>query len=220
MHQIAHDTSTAYGEGFRAANAAVNKYGLRRTLDHIHFTGAFPVWKALAQSHNFSWGAKWVTLLYVASKISTCKLSLEWCLKISNVCDWEMLWLLLIQTIIYSVTTCMGGKRLNEMFSHISYLLSSVIAFRYMCLAFWVMAMLLYGVFIGGWRPYRTRWLAHPLTDWIISNLYRINFILSFSLPSDRRSFSISPHQCFPIFPFNVENTFIWYPKQVFRLLH
>ncbi|THU54664.1 hypothetical protein C4D60_Mb10t27530 [Musa balbisiana] len=43
MHQIAHDTSTAYGEGFRAANAAVNKYGLRRTLDHIHFTGAFPV---------------------------------------------------------------------------------------------------------------------------------------------------------------------------------
>ncbi|XP_065035390.1 LIM domain-containing protein HDR3-like isoform X3 [Musa acuminata AAA Group] len=43
MHQIAHDTSTAYGGGFRAANAAVNKYGLRRTLDHIHFTGAFPV---------------------------------------------------------------------------------------------------------------------------------------------------------------------------------
>ncbi|XP_019151542.1 PREDICTED: protein DA1-related 2-like isoform X2 [Ipomoea nil] len=43
MHQIAHDTSPAYGGGFRAANEAVNKYGLRRTLDHIHFTGNFPL---------------------------------------------------------------------------------------------------------------------------------------------------------------------------------
>nr|GMC98297.1 protein DA1-related 2-like isoform X1 [Ipomoea batatas] len=43
MHQIAHDTSPAYGGGFRAANEAVNKYGLRRTLDHIHFTGSFPL---------------------------------------------------------------------------------------------------------------------------------------------------------------------------------
>ncbi|OVA15562.1 zinc finger protein [Macleaya cordata] len=43
MHLIAHDTSTAYGEGFRAANAAVNRYGLRRTLDHIRLTGNFPV---------------------------------------------------------------------------------------------------------------------------------------------------------------------------------
>lgn len=43
MHQIAHDTSPAYGEGFRAANKAVNAYGLRRTLDHIHLTGSFPV---------------------------------------------------------------------------------------------------------------------------------------------------------------------------------
>ncbi|KAM1406678.1 hypothetical protein ACFXTH_001326 [Malus domestica] len=42
-HQIAHDSSPAYGGGFRAANAAVNKYGLRRTLDHIHHTGNFPV---------------------------------------------------------------------------------------------------------------------------------------------------------------------------------
>ncbi|KAJ4978298.1 hypothetical protein NE237_009078 [Protea cynaroides] len=39
MHQIAQDTSTAYGEGFRAANAAVNRYGLRSTLDHIRLTG-------------------------------------------------------------------------------------------------------------------------------------------------------------------------------------
>ncbi|RWW77582.1 hypothetical protein BHE74_00014245 [Ensete ventricosum] len=38
MHQIAQDTSPAYGEGFRAANAAVNKYGLRRTLEHIRLT--------------------------------------------------------------------------------------------------------------------------------------------------------------------------------------
>ncbi|GMH26804.1 hypothetical protein Nepgr_028647 [Nepenthes gracilis] len=43
MHQIANDTSPAYGEGFRAANAAVNKYGLRRTLDHMHLTGSFPL---------------------------------------------------------------------------------------------------------------------------------------------------------------------------------
>ncbi|XP_043698817.1 protein DA1-related 2-like isoform X2 [Telopea speciosissima] len=43
MHQIAQDTSTAYGEGFRAANAAVNRYGLRSTLDHIRLTGNFPL---------------------------------------------------------------------------------------------------------------------------------------------------------------------------------
>ncbi|XP_042474670.1 protein DA1-related 2-like isoform X1 [Zingiber officinale] len=42
MHQIAHDTSSAYGGGFRAANVAVTKYGLRRTLDHIRYTGRFP----------------------------------------------------------------------------------------------------------------------------------------------------------------------------------
>ncbi|KAK4743142.1 hypothetical protein SAY87_001143 [Trapa incisa] len=43
MHQIAHDASPAYGGGFRAANAAVNKYGLRCTLDHIRLTGSFPL---------------------------------------------------------------------------------------------------------------------------------------------------------------------------------
>ncbi|KAD7480126.1 hypothetical protein R6Q59_008952 [Mikania micrantha] len=43
MHQITHDASPAYGGGFRAANAAVNAYGLRRTLDHIHLTGSFPL---------------------------------------------------------------------------------------------------------------------------------------------------------------------------------
>ncbi|KAK8475839.1 hypothetical protein V6N13_122049 [Hibiscus sabdariffa] len=43
IHQIAHDASPAYGGGFRAANAAVNKYGLRRTLDHIRLTGNFPL---------------------------------------------------------------------------------------------------------------------------------------------------------------------------------
>ncbi|XP_058099438.1 LIM domain-containing protein HDR3 isoform X1 [Magnolia sinica] len=42
MHQIVHDSSPAYGGGFRAANAAVNRYGLRRTLDHIRLTGDFP----------------------------------------------------------------------------------------------------------------------------------------------------------------------------------
>jgi hypothetical protein len=43
MHQIANDTSTAYGDGFRDAQKAVNKYGLRQTLNHIHLTGGFPV---------------------------------------------------------------------------------------------------------------------------------------------------------------------------------
>lgn len=43
MHQIAHDASPAYGGGFRAANAAVKKYGLRRTLDHIRLTGYLPL---------------------------------------------------------------------------------------------------------------------------------------------------------------------------------
>ncbi|XP_050212212.1 protein DA1-related 2 isoform X2 [Mercurialis annua] len=43
MHQIANDASPAYGGGFRSANAAVNKYGLRRTLDHIRLTGHFPL---------------------------------------------------------------------------------------------------------------------------------------------------------------------------------
>jgi hypothetical protein len=43
MHQIANDTSTAYGDGFRTAYAAVNKYGLRQTLNHIRLTGGFPV---------------------------------------------------------------------------------------------------------------------------------------------------------------------------------
>ncbi|KAH0457990.1 hypothetical protein IEQ34_013305 [Dendrobium chrysotoxum] len=43
IHQIAHDISPAYGEGFRMAHAAVNRYGLRRTLDHIRHTGRFPI---------------------------------------------------------------------------------------------------------------------------------------------------------------------------------
>ncbi|KAK8950129.1 Protein DA1-related 2 [Platanthera guangdongensis] len=43
MHQIANDISPAYGEGFRAAHVAVNRYGLRRTLDHIRHTGKFPI---------------------------------------------------------------------------------------------------------------------------------------------------------------------------------
>ncbi|KAI4306756.1 hypothetical protein L6164_030007 [Bauhinia variegata] len=43
LHQIANDSSPAYGGGFRAAIAAVNKYGLRSTLDHIRYTGKFPL---------------------------------------------------------------------------------------------------------------------------------------------------------------------------------
>jgi len=41
-HQIESDTSSAYGDGFRAGNLAVLQYGLRRTLDHIRLTGSFP----------------------------------------------------------------------------------------------------------------------------------------------------------------------------------
>ncbi|XAR71979.1 hypothetical protein NMG60_11018453 [Bertholletia excelsa] len=43
IHQIQNDTSPAYGGGFRAAYAAANRYGLRRTLDHIRLTGTFPL---------------------------------------------------------------------------------------------------------------------------------------------------------------------------------
>ncbi|KAM1348235.1 hypothetical protein FF1_002512 [Malus domestica] len=35
--------TTIYGQGFRAGNQAVLKHGLRRTLDHIRTTGAFPI---------------------------------------------------------------------------------------------------------------------------------------------------------------------------------
>ncbi|XP_008797001.1 protein DA1-related 1-like [Phoenix dactylifera] len=41
-YQIESDTSSAYGDGFRAGNEAVLLYGLRRTLDHIKLTGTFP----------------------------------------------------------------------------------------------------------------------------------------------------------------------------------
>ncbi|KAL1327268.1 hypothetical protein HN51_037338 [Arachis hypogaea] len=43
MNQIANDSSPAYGGGFRSAIEAVNKYGLRCTLDHIRLTGHFPL---------------------------------------------------------------------------------------------------------------------------------------------------------------------------------
>ncbi|KAK6922773.1 Protein DA1-like domain [Dillenia turbinata] len=42
-HQIESDSSSAYGDGFRAGNQAVLKYGLKRTLDHIRMTGTFPL---------------------------------------------------------------------------------------------------------------------------------------------------------------------------------
>ncbi|XP_073306215.1 protein DA1-like [Primulina huaijiensis] len=41
-NQIATDTSETYGNGFRAADQAVLKFGLRRTLDHMRETGNFP----------------------------------------------------------------------------------------------------------------------------------------------------------------------------------
>ncbi|XP_056168724.1 protein DA1-related 1-like isoform X2 [Syzygium oleosum] len=42
-NQIESDTSMAYGEGFRLANKSVEKYGLKRTLDHIQMRGSFPL---------------------------------------------------------------------------------------------------------------------------------------------------------------------------------
>lgn len=41
-HQIESDTSSAYGDGFRAGNQAVLQYGLKPTLDHIWLTRSFP----------------------------------------------------------------------------------------------------------------------------------------------------------------------------------
>lgn len=41
-HQIESDISPVYGNGFRAGNRAVLKYGLPRTLEHIRMTGTFP----------------------------------------------------------------------------------------------------------------------------------------------------------------------------------
>lgn len=42
-HQIETDTSEAYGGGFKKGNAAMLKYGLKATLDHIRLTGSFPL---------------------------------------------------------------------------------------------------------------------------------------------------------------------------------
>nr|XP_018450589.1 PREDICTED: protein DA1-like isoform X3 [Raphanus sativus] len=42
-HQIETDASPVYGDGFRAGRLAVQKYGLRQTLEHIQMTGRFPV---------------------------------------------------------------------------------------------------------------------------------------------------------------------------------
>lgn len=41
-HQIESDASPVYGDGFRAGNQAVLKYGLKNTLEHIRMTGTFP----------------------------------------------------------------------------------------------------------------------------------------------------------------------------------
>lgn len=41
-HQIEADISPVYGDGYRAGQQAVQKYGLKRTLDHIRMTGTFP----------------------------------------------------------------------------------------------------------------------------------------------------------------------------------
>ncbi|KAJ7538410.1 hypothetical protein O6H91_11G046600 [Diphasiastrum complanatum] len=43
LHQIAMDSSPAYGQGFRTGHQAVVQFGLKRTLDHIKLTGSFPV---------------------------------------------------------------------------------------------------------------------------------------------------------------------------------
>ncbi|KAH7300814.1 hypothetical protein KP509_24G079900 [Ceratopteris richardii] len=42
LHQIANDSSPIYGSGFRAGHSSMMQYGLKRTLDHIKYTGRFP----------------------------------------------------------------------------------------------------------------------------------------------------------------------------------
>ncbi|XP_010533250.1 PREDICTED: protein DA1 isoform X2 [Tarenaya hassleriana] len=42
-HQLESDASPVYGDGFRAGRLSVQKYGLRRTLEHIQMTGRFPI---------------------------------------------------------------------------------------------------------------------------------------------------------------------------------
>ncbi|KAM1223697.1 hypothetical protein ACFX2G_043647 [Malus domestica] len=42
LHQLETDMSPVYGDGFRAGQQAVQKYGLRSTLEHIRMTGVFP----------------------------------------------------------------------------------------------------------------------------------------------------------------------------------
>ncbi|KAI9113092.1 hypothetical protein K1719_015617 [Acacia pycnantha] len=42
-HQIESDISPVYGDGFRAGQLAVRKYGLQNTLHHIWMTGNFPL---------------------------------------------------------------------------------------------------------------------------------------------------------------------------------
>lgn len=42
-HQIESDISPVYGDGFRAGQMAVRKYGLENTLHHIWMTGNFPL---------------------------------------------------------------------------------------------------------------------------------------------------------------------------------
>ncbi|XP_061341405.1 protein DA1 [Gastrolobium bilobum] len=41
-HQIESDISPVYGDGYRAGQKAVHKYGLQQTLHHIRMTGSFP----------------------------------------------------------------------------------------------------------------------------------------------------------------------------------
>jgi hypothetical protein len=41
-HQIETDPSDVYGDGFRDGIKAVERYGLRKTLDHMKLTGVFP----------------------------------------------------------------------------------------------------------------------------------------------------------------------------------
>lgn len=43
MHKIKTEPLVAYGEGFKLGNKAVEKHGLKETLDHIRLTGTYPL---------------------------------------------------------------------------------------------------------------------------------------------------------------------------------
>ena len=65
-NQIETDSSEVYGGGFRAGYLAVQRYGLRTTLDHMKLTGSFPCWSNWSKAVPFfdlRGGCTWAVFL-------------------------------------------------------------------------------------------------------------------------------------------------------------